>query len=215
VIQGSQEWIDCRVGKVTASRVGAVFTQPRKGSLVSKVREAYLADLLAERLTGKPSVPDYAYGEEAKSWGTQTEPFALAAYETREGYHTALAGFIDHPRIPMSGASPDGLVGDDGGVEIKCPNTATHLETIRKGKIPTPYIQQMRWNMCCTGRSWWDFVSFDPRVVGEQYFCLRLGMYPNEKIEMEMGVFAFVMELEARLAAHQWMEESQCQNSEP
>jgi hypothetical protein len=216
MIQGSQEWQDARLGKVTASRVGAVFTQPRKGCSVSKVRESYLADLLAERLTGKPSVPDYAYGEEAKSWGTQTEPFARATYEDRCPLPEGIiqVGFIDHPTVPMSGASPDGLVGTLGGVEIKAPNTTTHLETVRRGVIPTSHLPQMRWNMCCTKRLWWDFVSFDPRAERDQYFCRRLEMTLNEQAAMELGVFAFVMELEARVAAYQWNEEQRCANQE-
>jgi hypothetical protein len=187
---------------------------------VSKTRESYLADLLAERLTGRETVQSYggdSDGDEGPAaWGRQTEPFARAAYEQQTGSWVKLAGFIDHPTVPMSGASPDGLVetpnstaGPDGGVEIKCPNTATHLETVRKGVIPTRHIQQMKWNMCCTRRRWWDFVSFDPRAEKDEYFCRRLEITPDEMASMEMSVFAFVMELEARLAAHQWNAEEQ------
>lgn len=203
MIQGSQEWIDARIGKVTASRVAACFTKPRSGSSISKVREAYLADLLAERLTGKPSVPDYAYGEEAKSWGKQTEAFAREAYTVRTGLRIDKAGFLDHPTVPMSGASPDGLVGMGGGIEIKCPNTKTHLDTVRLGNIPSQHLPQMKWNMACARRQWWDFVSFDPRAEEDQYFRRRLECNPSEIRAMELGVFAFVMELEARLAEYQ------------
>jgi putative phage-type endonuclease len=205
MIQGSQEWIDSRIGKVTASRVGACFTKPRSGHSVSKVREAYLADLLAERLTGKPSVPSYAYGDngEAVSWGVQTEAFAREAYMVRTGLQIEKVGFIDHPTVPMSGASPDGLVGLDGGVEIKCPNTKTHLETVRLGKVPPQHLPQIKWNMACTGRAWWDFVSFDPRAEEEQFFRRQVWADLNELRTMELGVFAFVMELEARLAEFQ------------
>jgi putative phage-type endonuclease len=208
VIQGSQEWQDARLGKVTASRVHAVFTQPRKGCSVSKVRENYLADLLAERLTGKPSVA--SYGDDSDdgpaAWGKKTEPFARAAYNMN---HTPieLAAFIDHPMIPMSGASPDGLVGTTGIVEIKCPNTTTHLETVRKGVVPTRHLAQIKWGLACTGRSWCDFISFDPRAEDEPFFCIRVAYEPDELRSMEMGVFAFVMELEARVAAHRWNEE--------
>jgi hypothetical protein len=210
VIQGSQEWIDSRIGKVTASRVGACFTKPRNGYSVSKVREAYLADLLAERLTGKPSVPSYAYGDngDAVSWGAQTEAFAREAYTVRTGLRIDKVGFIDHPTVPMSGASPDGLVGLDGGVEIKCPNTKTHLETVRKGAVPTAHLPQIKWNMACTRRVWWDFISFDPRAEEEQYFCQRFLADPTVLRAMELGVFAFVMELEARLAEYQAREET-------
>jgi len=209
VIQGSQAWLDCRVGKVTASRVGDVFTKPRKGSLVSKVREGYLADLLAERLTGRPTVQNFGDDSEdgPAAWGKKMEPLARAAYEERTGNKVDLVGFVDHPLVPMTGSSPDGVIGNEGGIEIKAPNTKTHLETVRKGIIPKAHLPQIRWNMACTGRIWWDFLSFDPRAEEEQYFCRRLEADPDELRAMEMGVFAFVMELEARVAAYQWMEE--------
>jgi hypothetical protein len=210
VIQGSQEWIDSRIGKVTASGVAKVFTQPRKGCSVSKVRESYLADLLAERLTGKPSMQNYGDDSDdgPAAWGKKMEPLARAAYEERYDKHgmcpkVELIGFIDHPLIPMSGASPDGLIGLDGGVEIKCPNTKTHLETVRKGAVPTSHLPQIKWNLACTGRRWWDFISFDPRAEEQQFFCQRVEPNPDELRAMELGVFAFIMELEARLAAYQ------------
>ena len=143
------------------------------------------------------------------AWGKQTEPFARAAYEAHTGSKIELVGFVEHPTVPMSGSSPDGLVGDDGGVEIKAPNTKTHLETVRKGIIPRAHLPQLKWNMACTGRKYWDFVSFDPRAEEEQYFCRRLEADPDELRAMEMGVFAFVMELESRVAAYRWTEEEQ------
>ena len=103
----------------------------------------------------------------------------------------------------MSGASPDGLVGLDGGVEFKCPNTNTHLMTVRLGKIPNNRLPQVKWNMACAKRLWWDFVSFDPRAEDDQYFCQRVLANQAEIRAMELGVFAFVMELEARLAEYQ------------
>jgi hypothetical protein len=208
VIQGSQAWIDSRIGKVAASRVGACFTKPRNGYSVSKVREGYLADLLAERLTGKPSVRDFVVDQAAIDWGAQTEAFAREAYTVRTGLRIVPAGFTDHPTVPMSGASPDGLVGLDGGVEFKCPNTATHLETVRKGTVPTAHLPQIKWNLACTGRRWWDFISFDPRAEEDQYFCRRVMATAAEVRAMELGVFAFVMELEARLADYQAREEA-------
>ena len=200
MIQGSEEWIAARVGKVTASRVGDVLTRPRKGHEVSAVRERYLADLLAERLTGNPTVKHYAGDESPLAWGRQNEPAARVAYELFESARIVEVGFIDHPRIPMSGASPDGLVGADGGVEIKCPNTDTHRETLRTGKAPRKYLPQIKWNMACNKRAWWDFVSFDPRLpLDEQYFCQRVFADPDEIRAMEAAVFAFLLELEARL----------------
>jgi hypothetical protein len=199
--------VQARIGRVTASRVGACFTKPRAGSTVSKVRESYLADLLAERLTGKPSTRDFVGDQAAIDWGAQTEPFARAAYTARTGREIDLVGFIDHPSIPMSGGSPDGLVGSEGGVEIKAPNTSTHLETIRRDRIPTPYLWQIKWNLACTGRKWWDYVSFDPRAEDEQFFCLRVLAEHHDLRAMELGVFAFILELEARLSVHMIQEE--------
>ena len=111
MIQGLKRGLTLNSGRVTASRVADVFTKPRKGSSVSKVREGYLADLLAERLTGRPSVPDYAYGEEAMAWGKQTEPFARAAYEAHTGNKIELVGFVEHPTVPIEWLSRDGLRG--------------------------------------------------------------------------------------------------------
>lgn len=216
MIQGSQEWIDARVGKVTASRVSACFTQPRKGESVSKMRESLFADLLAERVTGKPTVAHYAGDDSALAWGKNTEVFARAAYTERMAAGISEAGFIDHPAVPMSGASPDGLVGTHGGVEIKCPNTKTHLETVRKGKVPPQYLAQIKWNMACTGRLWWDFISFDPRAEEQQYFCARVEADPADLRAMEAGVFAFILELEARLADYYAKEEERlCLENQP
>jgi putative phage-type endonuclease len=207
--QGSEAWHAARIGSVGGSRIAGIFTRPRAGSLVSKVRESLFADLLAERLTGRSSEREFG-DNAAVEWGKRTEPFARAAYEEKTGSKVELAGLIPHPVVPYSHASPDGLVGLDGGVEIKCPNTKTHLETVRKGKVPTIHLAQIKWNMACTKRLWWDFVSFDPRAEDEPFFCQRVYWDHTETQAMEMGVFAFVMELEARLAAHQWNEEELC-----
>lgn len=204
--QGSEAWHAARIGSVGGSRVAGIFTRPRAGSFVSKVREALFADILAERLTGRPSVREFG-DTAAVDWGKQTEPFARAAYEENTGSKVELVGLVPHPVVPYSHASPDGLVGADGMIEIKAPNTKTHLETVRTRKVPTQYLAQMKWGLACTGRKWCDFVSFDPRAEETPFFCTRIEPTPNELSTMELGVFAFVMELEARLAAHQWNEE--------
>jgi hypothetical protein len=97
-------------------------------------------------------------------WGTEQEPYARAAYETLKGVLVKEVGFVPHPTIPNSGASPDGLVDDDGLVEIKCPFTATHLEFLTTGIVPEKYMLQMQWQIACTGREWCDYVSYDPRL---------------------------------------------------
>jgi predicted phage-related endonuclease len=97
-------------------------------------------------------------------WGTATEPQARIAYELYREVFVDEIGFIDHPTIAMSGASPDGFVGEDGLVEIKCPESKTQMETLLNQKVPNKYQPQMQWQMACTGRKWCDFVSFDPRM---------------------------------------------------
>jgi hypothetical protein len=120
--QRTEEWFAARCGKVTASRVADIIAKTKTGPSAS--RENYLAQLVCERLTGKPAE---SYSNSAMSMGNRgTEPFARAAYEARMDILVTEVGFIDHPWITMSGASPDGLAAE-GMVEIKCPNTATHI----------------------------------------------------------------------------------------
>jgi putative phage-type endonuclease len=139
--QRTEEWFAARCGKVTASRVADIIAKTKTGPSAS--RENYLAQLVCERLTGKPAE---SYSNSAMQWGTETEPFARAAYEARMDLLVTEVGFIDHPWITMSGASPDGLAAE-GMVELKCPNTATHLQTLLDRKVPEKYITQMMWQM--------------------------------------------------------------------
>jgi len=120
-----------------------------------------IATLVAERLTGQPQ---NGYSNAAMQWGIDNEDDAIAAYEFHTGNTVERVGFVDHPSIDMAGASPDGRVNDDGLVEIKCPNTATHIAFLRTGKIPGNYQKQMLWQMACDGRDWCDFTSYDPRM---------------------------------------------------
>ncbi len=157
--QGSQEWKLQRLGKVTASRVADVVAKTKTGYSTSRAN--YRAELVAERLTG---VPADSYQNAAMLWGITTEPQARAAFEFFRDTEVTLTGFIDHPSIDMSGASPDGLIGVDGLIEIKCPNTATHIDTLLGQKVPANYVTQMQWQMACTGAKYCEFVSFDPRM---------------------------------------------------
>lgn len=159
IIQGSPEWFAVRLGKVTASRVADVVAKTKSGPSASRAN--YMAELIAERLTGETAV---AFTNAAMQWGTDKEPEARAAYEFRTDCAIAQVGFVIHPNIADSGASPDGLIAEDGMAEFKCPNTATHIETLLTKTIPGKYITQMQWQMACTGRKWCDFVSFDPRM---------------------------------------------------
>jgi putative phage-type endonuclease len=197
MIQGSDEWKAARLGRVTASRVADLMAKTKSSWGAS--RKNYMAELIAERLTG---VPAESYMNAAMQHGIDTEPQARAAYEFFCDATVEQVGFIEHPLIKMAGASPDGLVLDDGLVEIKCPNTATHIETILTREIPGKYVTQMQFQMACTGRAWCDFVSFDPRMPEHlRLFTKRVVATPSYILELEHEVREFLKELDATLAA--------------
>jgi len=193
--QGTDAWFQARLGKATGSRIADIVAKTKTGYSTS--RENYMAQLICERMTGKVAE---SYSNSAMQWGTETEPLARAAYEVKTGLTVNQIGFVDHPSILMTGASPDGLVGDSGMIEIKCPNTATHIETLLSGKVPTKYITQMTWQMCCTGRHWTDFVSYDPRLPENlQLFIKRVEYDPKYAAELEQEVIKFLDEVEQKI----------------
>lgn len=195
--QGSDAWMAERAGKVTASRIADVMARTKTGYGASRAN--YMAELLVERLTGQKAE---RYQSAEMRWGIETEPQARDAYAFHTDADVELAGFIPHPTIAMSGASPDGLVGTEGLVEIKCPNTSTHIETLLSGSVPERYLLQMRWQMACTGREWADYVSFDPRMPGDmQFYCERVHADAEAAVAMETEVRKFLKELEAKEAA--------------
>ena len=160
-LQQTPEWYADRVGKLTASRYGDAMMKQKNGDWYAS-RERYKAELVIERMNNAP-YPSFQTLD--MRWGTDTAPQALAVYELLRDVDIVEVGFVPHPAIPMSGASPDGLVGDDGLVEIKCPASHTHLMTrVLKAPIPIEYVQQMQWQLICTGRKWCDWISFDPRI---------------------------------------------------
>jgi putative phage-type endonuclease len=166
--QRTPEWFQARLGKVTASRIADLMAKTKSGYSAS--RDSYMAQLTIERLTQKPTE---GYTNAAMQWGTEQEPFARAAYETKTGQLVTEVGFIVHPEIDQAGASPDGLVGDQGMVEIKCPESKTMIETLLSDKVPDKYFKQMQWQMACTGRKWCDYVVFDPRMPENLQLCVR------------------------------------------
>lgn len=195
-LQDSVHWRTERVGKVTGSRVADIVARTRTGYSAS--RATYLGQLVAERLTGVSG--DGTYISAAMQWGIDQEARARAAYAFFSDQDVQLAPFIDHAAIAMAGASPDGLVGADGLVEFKCPNTSTHLETVLTGTIPVRYEIQMLWQMACTGRRWCDFVSYDPRLPQEySVFVQRLHRNDARIAELEDEVRTFLFELETLL----------------
>lgn len=193
--QGSPEWFAARLGRVTASRIADVIAKTKSGWGASRAN--YMAELVAERLTGTVAP---SYTNAAMQWGTETEPLARAAYEFRQDKTVAEVGFITHPTIKMSGASPDGLVGEGGLVEIKCPTTATHIDTLLGQAVPAKYTSQMQWQMACTGGIWCDFVSFDPRLpAAMQLFVSRVERDDKQIAELETLVKDFLTEVELRV----------------
>jgi len=191
--QRSDEWFAARLGKVTASKVSDVMAKTKSGP--SAARTNYMMALLCERLTGKRE--DF-YVNTAMQRGTDMEPSARSVYEAECGLLVVECGLVDHSGIVGFGASPDGLVGDAGLLEIKCPNTATHIEFLRTGKPDGKYQWQMLAQMACTGREWCDFVSFDDRLPAAlQYSCIRFERDDARIKEMESEIINFLCELAA------------------
>jgi putative phage-type endonuclease len=195
-IQGSPEWFAARIGKVSASRVADLIAKTKTGIAASRAN--YAAELVAERLTG---VTAEKYSNAAMAWGTETEPQARSMYEFMRDCDVVEVGTVLHPTIDMACASPDGLVGEDGLIEIKCPNTSTHIETLLGDSIAGKYITQMQWQMACTGRKWCDFVSFDPRMPGDMQLLVRRVPRDGVRIvELEREVVRFLSEVDESIA---------------
>ena len=194
--QRTTEWFAQRCGHLTASRIADMMARTQKGWGASRAN--YAAQLIAERLTG---VAESGFTSAAMQHGIDTEAAARAAYGFMQDVEVVEAPFVLHPRLAWSGASPDGFVGDAGLVEIKCPNTATHITTLRGGEIPDKYIKQMQWQMACTERDWCDFVSFDPRMPVEMQLHIQRVDRDNDLIaEIESAAIGFLDEIAATVA---------------
>jgi putative phage-type endonuclease len=199
--QRSDEWFAVRCGKVTASRVSDVIAKTKSGWGASRAN--YMAQLIAERLTGE--VAD-SYSNSSMQWGIDHEDEARVSYEFYENAKVQEIGFVQHHDLE-SGASPDGLVGDDGLIEIKCPNTATHIQTLLDQKIPQKYETQMLWQMECTGRKWCDFVSYDPRMPEDLKLFVKRFERDGKRLDGIRGMVAdFIGELEDKLTALEKLE---------
>jgi hypothetical protein len=193
--QRSEEWFAARLGKVTASRVADVIAKTKSGYSTS--RDNYMAQLVCERLTGQQGE---SFTNAAMQHGTETEPLARSAYEAYADLMVEEVGFVQHPKIEMAGASPDGLVGLFGMLEIKCPNTATHIDTLLSQSVPTKYITQMQWQMRCCERQWCDYVSFDNRLPADlQLFVKRVEFDALYVATLEEEVNLFLKELDNKV----------------
>jgi putative phage-type endonuclease len=195
IVQGSEAWFQSRMGKVTASRVADVIAKTKTGYSAS--RDNYMAQLVCERMTNTVAE---SFTNSAMQWGTETEPLARAAYEAHADVLVDEVAMINHPTIEAAGASPDGLVGEVGQLEIKCPNTATHIDTLLTQTVQGKYNTQMQWQMACTGREWCDFASFDPRLPKELQLFVKRVSRDNAYITMlEKEVIEFIIELESKI----------------
>lgn len=194
--QQTPEWFAARRGKVTASRINAVMMSPK-----SQGYQDYLAEVLMERFQ---QLVRPQFLTPAMEWGNEQEPIARAHYHFQTGRDVKEVGFVRHAYLE-SGASPDGYVGNDGLIEIKCPNTITHIKTLLGKGIRKEYLQQIQWQLACTGCNWCDFVSFDPRVPTEMQLIVIRVERDDEMIEaLTQGVANFLAEvgsLEAELHA--------------
>jgi putative phage-type endonuclease len=189
--QGTDDWKKLRLGKVTASRVSDVMSKIKSGESAS--RRNYKMDLVVERLTG---LPTSSFTSPAMSWGVENECLARMAYEAFKGVFVDQVAFCNHPTIEWFGCSPDGLIGSEGNLEIKCPNTANHIDYLLAGVPPAKYVPQMQTQMACTGRLWTDFVSYDPRLPPElQLFIVRLDRDESYIQQIETEVKQFLEEV--------------------
>ena len=185
ILQRSEDWHADRCGKVTASRVKDVDAKPKTG----KALNALGLTILTERLTG---VQEETPTTKTMQWGIDQEPYAIAAYENETGNFVISTGLIDHPSIENCGASPDGLVGKDGQIEVKCPTPSVHLNTLLLQEIPSEYLPQITLQLACTRREWCDFVSYCPLLPEHlQIVVIRVYAKDLDIAGIEMAVIKF------------------------
>lgn len=193
MLQRSDEWFSDRLGKLTSSRIADATAKVKSGE--SAARANYRAQLVAERLTGISQSPDLSWSKSIR-WGVDMERAAKDTYQFITDNEVLSIGFVDHPIIEMSGASPDGLIGRDGLIEIKCPNTATHIDYLKSGNIPSNYQKQMTWQLACTKKKWCDFVSFDPRLnIENQLLIIRFEPSDLDILALEDEAVSFLNEV--------------------
>jgi putative phage-type endonuclease len=188
--QRSEEWFQARLGKVTASRVADVLAKIKSGESAS--RRNYKIQLVSERLTGERQE---SYINQAMQDGIDREVFARNRYVQEHG-EVEEVGFMQHPTLE-AGASPDGLVGEDGIIEIKCPMGSTHTETLMTQDIPSKYIPQIQFQLRCSGRKWCDFVSYHPMFPKHlQLFVKRVEADEVYQAELDKEIELFLVEVQ-------------------
>ena len=193
--QGTPEWHQMRLGKVSASRMADLLAKTKTGFSASRAK--YMAQLLCERMTGQPTE---FFITPAMQRGTEIEPVARAAYEAENLVSVEQVAWVEHPTISLAGCSPDGFVGEHGLIEIKCKEIHNHLDSILNDRIDPDHQAQMMWQMACTGRQWCDYVCFDDRAPeGLQLFVKRLHRDEEKIKQMEDEVIKFLKDLESMI----------------
>jgi len=191
--QGSPEWLAARAGRVTASRVADIMRKTSQGKVSAK-RQTYLGEIVAERLSGQPIE---TFTSKAMQWGKDVEEESRRTYAFMHGVEVQQIGFAVHGKIEMAGASPDGLIGDDGLIETKSPESKTHIESLLGAPIDPDYVTQMQWQMAVTGRKWCDWISYDPRFPPEmQMHVRRVVRDPVVIVDLERAVTQFLAEVD-------------------
>lgn len=202
--QGTPEWHALRCGKVTASRVADIMRKTKSG--VSATRQRYLGELVAERLTG---CPYEGFKSKDMEWGNETEAQACDHYAFFRDVTPISIAFVEHPTIPLSGASPDRLIGDDGLLEIKCPAVHTHLDILLGGTIEPDYLKQIQWQLACTSRAWCDYLSFSPLLPAHLQMHVRRVHRDDIAIrEIEDAVQSFLKEVASTIEALEKLEQA-------
>lgn len=199
-VQRDDNWFQDRLGRPTASRFKDIMTEPRakadkEAGKLSDTAYSYMLELLAERITGESK----SFSSEATEWGTNNEPYAIQAYQELTGNSVLECGFVKHRTI-NTGASPDGVIGLDGTIEVKCPfNSVNHLRNKISGKVPKEYIWQVQGQMWICGTDWNDFVSFDPRMpVNAGISIVRVNREDEMIKKLEAKIIAFNELLESK-----------------
>lgn len=193
--QRSDEWFEARCGSLGASKIGVALSRLKRSGDRTAAAEDFMYELAAERLTGIP-----AKRSNPMFWGREHEDEARASYAFLTNLPVVKIGLIPHPTIANAHASPDSLVGDDGGLEIKCPTSATHLRTLLDDAVPEDHLPQLYWAMACSGRQWWDFCSYDPRFSPDLQLYVKRVMRDELAIgAMEADAQDFIQELESKL----------------
>lgn len=196
LVQGSIEWKLARCGSLGASQVAEAIARTKTGWGASRAN--LMAELIVERLTGTPTE---GFMNDAMRWGIEKEPDARAAYEFRYDADVVQVGLVTHRTIVGTHASPDGLIGDSGLLEIKCPTSGIHMDTLLTKKVPGKYMTQIYWQLCCTDRQWCDYVSFDPRFPESMQLFVRRVQRDEAVIDqLEKDVREFLDELNAKVA---------------